>query len=513
MNNNSNYSHQKYDFKLFEKKTFDFQLIDFDGLEDDDKSLHLILDLKNNAGLIENTVNWGGILEPEGDITTYGLTAIDNGAVPYVNDTTLTTTTLTIPQTLELNPVAGYQYSGMDAIDYTLELGVDGVINFRGGFLQGFYKLEGYKYQTLPNRYKKGWTIQTILNPDTTEIPNTLNSGYIDTDGFFFYQGTRAENKFWNTFPGLNPNLEIERETTYTGVTEEDFIIPINPPRVVVKRESNQFLIYGRSSGNTLCYREEEGFGFGTKTPYSHTQGEDLIYKSFLPLESGDPVNPFLRYGRGVGVTMCGTEKENEDGEYSANSNDKFNETYNLSDTLDVYRDIIDNAVGFRLKYVSETNDYKIGYRRILEPDCDSEENYIVKEEYTDYLIPAGADSEITIKWVAEKELECEFEDARMGKLYIYVDGFLKHVFNDFKEIINKPLYEHIGKQVGVPFNISIGGGTQGLLESMTFDGPDPLDSNLPLEQHFAGTFIGDMKGFQMYDEPLTWCEIKNGFI
>ena len=41
----------------------------------------------------------------------------------------------------------------------------------------------------------------------------------------------------------------------------------------------------------------------------------------------------------------------------------------------------------------------------------------------------------------------------------------------DFEEIIPHELNTEKEKQLGVPFNISIGGGTQGLRESLIFSG------------------------------------------
>ena len=77
-------------------------------------------------------------------------------------------------------------------------------------------------------------------------------------------------------------------------------------------------------------------------------------------------------------------------------------------------------------------------------------------------------------------------------------------------EFIGKRLDDLLEKQVGVPYNVSIGGGTQGLLESMTFDGQDIDDLGLIIEKNFAGTFIGSMSTFNMYDSNLSWCEIKS---
>ena len=43
------------------------------------------------------------------------------------------------------------------------------------------------------------------------------------------------------------------------------------------------------------------------------------------------------------------------------------------------------------------------------------------------------------------------------------------HTIDDFEEIIPRGLFGHKETQVGVPFNISWGGGTQGLHENLIF--------------------------------------------
>jgi len=98
---------------------------------------------------------------------------------------------------------------------------------------------------------------------------------------------------------------------------------------------------------------------------------------------------------------------------------------------------------------------------------------------------------------IPEDELDCA--PLRIGKLMFYVDGRLKHTVYDVDEFVARRLNEYKDKQLGVPFNISLGGGSQGLLESMTFDGQDPDDLGLTIEQNFAGTFIGDISQFRFY--------------
>jgi len=132
--------------------------------------------------------------------------------------------------------------------------------------------------------------------------------------------------------------------------------------------------------------------------------------------------------------------------------------------------------------------------------------------------------------WLNEKNY-------RKGKLKIYINGKIFHTINDFEEIIPRALNTDKEKQVGVPFNISWGGGTQGLRENLTFssitslNGPyiqDPesfpnnvlssttyssLTTNILIEQNFAGNFEGGISQFRMYVTPLSAPEVKHNFL
>ena len=98
----------------------------------------------------------------------------------------------------------------------------------------------------------------------------------------------------------------------------------------------------------------------------------------------------------------------------------------------------------------------------------------------------------------------------RNGKLLFYVNCKLKFVVENFSEFIARRLMEHKEKQIGVPFNISVGGGSQGLLESMTFDGQDPDDLNLSIQENFAGSFIGGLSQFRFYICDVDYCTLQN---
>lgn len=131
--------------------------------------------------------------------------------------------------------------------------------------------------------------------------------------------------------------------------------------------------------------------------------------------------------------------------------------------------------------------------------------------------------------WISEKKY-------RDGRLKIYINGKIFHTIENFEELIPRALDTDKEKQVGVPFNISWGGGTQGLRENLTFSsttlpfGPyiqDPecfptnvltgttfngLKTNILIEQNFAGTFEGGISQFRMYTTPLSAPEVKHNF-
>jgi hypothetical protein len=130
-------------------------------------------------------------------------------------------------------------------------------------------------------------------------------------------------------------------------------------------------------------------------------------------------------------------------------------------------------------------------------------------------------------------------EPFRVGTLKIYVNGKLFMVAENFEEIIPRLLNFEKEKQIGVGYNISLGGGTQGLHDNLTFSGgcPDTVDdivyqqdpeclttndldhtiysgltTHIHLEEIFGGSMIGDISAFRMYTEPLDAGQIAHNF-
>ena len=140
------------------------------------------------------------------------------------------------------------------------------------------------------------------------------------------------------------------------------------------------------------------------------------------------------------------------------------------------------------------------------------------------------------ITLIQMNNLWLEQEKFRRGRLKIYINGKIFFKIENFEEIIPRGLNTDKEKQLGVPFNISWGGGTQGLREHLTFSActdlldnyiQDPecfptnvlnqsslfgMSTSILLEQNFGGTFEGGISQFRLYVEPLGADEVKHNF-
>ena len=499
-----------------------------------------------SGGTIFSLETWEDAVNEGYSLPTFGLTGIDNGYIKYVDDSTfnnqslvetITGTTIEIPSgdtRFFMNKVSGNTDQYIYPIDIIEDETILGDYNsFCGGFYQGYYKLDGNTYQTQPNRHEKAWVAEFWVNKTelncTGHTGQILNDTYPDNKGFFFYMGTRSENKYWNFFEGINTGCTsgctsdsgcTEDVTSYCTVpketevyidSDEGYPISLSPRYFDIQEITNPFLIYGRASklsGHTNgCGVEPSGLGNETVCSYS---GDSItITSTTRPIVY--ETNPFLIYGRASKLSGdtngCGVEPSGFGNEtvcsYSAESS---NENINLDNTLDV----IDNAIGFRIK-----DDGSIGYR-LLTSGCTSgdtsmsaitiEEGYSLSGEVRNDVW-----EHIVIRYVMDEyydDCKLKYGKPRNGRLMFYINGKLKFAVDNISELVFKRLNDFKEKQLGVPFNFSLGGGSQGLLESMTFDGQDKEDLGLLIEDNFAGTFIGGISQFKFYNCDLNWCEI-----
>jgi hypothetical protein len=184
---------------------------------------------------------------------------------------------------------------------------------------------------------------------------------------------------------------------------------------------------------------------------------------------------------------------------YTVSNIDSLRDQY--ANEYNPYNDIYDNAFALRI-----TDKGEIGYR-LLTKDCSIEgrDKSLIMEGYSfENVIP-------NCEWVTVN-VRMTFLGGDKMKLMFYVNGKLKYVTKELPRIKLKALNEIYDKQEGVPYNISIGGGTQGLAETIQRNYMLNPTRVYPLEQNFAGTFIGYISSFKIYNCMLEKMIIEHNW-
>jgi len=443
-----------------------------------------------------------------------------------------------------------------------------------GGFYQGFYKLHGYDYEVFPERVPKGWTAEMLLKPrqrDEFEIDNDqvyLNDVYPDNAGTFFFFGARAENKFFHPACGSvskNEDYGCQGCNVKIGFLNSD-IVNLDYERVTCGMSgcttcacadtgvtnSDCLLIYPQTA-TTVEHRTGGCGAYTTNVPKDLEKPANDTYSNALSVRfSGDPANPrvcvkYLTLSGGcVTSGTCETSGFTYCSGYTINEVCSERGIYDMCD----YDTLCPSGTTERWVMMS------IVFERYetLE-DCDllnwgglgdirftaypSELNGSAYNLIMPPFTHPGAAKEILGRYIEFNQKWIDNIDRRRGRLKIYVNGFMFMVIEGFEEIIPHELNTEREKQLGVPFNISFGGGTQGLRESLIplncsgATGPyiqDPelmsdstlrgnpfeeiksLRSEMILEPNFGGTFMGGISQFRMYTKSLGSPEIQHNF-
>jgi len=591
MGNIKNFNFNKLDLKLSNSDYWDFYLnSDEDnncGTPNSESCDSVVwFDFNNlstyaNSAYTSTTIyslsTWTEAVNTGYTFNTIGLTGIDNGLITFektTGDTTnqallsaITASTLTIPSgdsRFFMTRVTGT--TGDYIYPMSVVTGATTYINLCGGFYQGFYKIDGYSYQVLPTRASEGWSSEIVLRPSACVASGTtLNDDYPNNKGFFFYMGTRAENKYWNIWEGANTGCTsgctipsgctgtttqwctIPKENEVYIIGDYGVAVPLDPPQITIDLITNPFLIYGRAkddryplltgASGTFIFENEIDLtvtattcsvcsvcgnvhdGLGSQTACSYDGNGIVVVKTNEKITNNQ--NPFLIYGRGSNKQRCNCFSCGGNGDgLGKDTVCTFSGFTSPITELDYKTDVIDNALGFRIK-----DDGSIGYRLLsVTGQCVTANTGVItyvtgttiEEGYSQpNMVLDDEWSHITIKFNTCEELnDCElkYNKPRKGRLSFYVNGKLVYWVDEFDEFIARRLNEYKDKQIGVPFNFSLGGGSQGLLESQTFDGLDNNDRDLLIEQNFAGTFIGDISYFKFYICPLSYTNINNNY-
>lgn len=504
------------------------------------------------------------------EICDVGLTGIDNGLTTEMSGITMTaytglyTTTAdtynryVYDRRFKMHPISGnttpsnrlwndnsYSY-GLSYVDEGGDIGT--VAKLQGGFYQGFYKLEGYDYEVFPIRVSEGWSVEMMLKYQFTGDTNIgLNARYPENKGTFFFMGSRAENKFYHYADGSpSSDTGYTRVTsgltcmhtcgcTVTGGTGAD-CIPVYQPSGVTS--SNCSCGCPCSCSTEASVKELDPLYDGVSNAMSirfsgDTGNPRICVKEYLITGSCIPSGTCLTGTSFVtGVTTvewCSTKGIFDDCRFTQYSEIEHWVQIDAVFERNVYFDCKDldylGGLGPIVEQVYTATSANNSVSLVMPP--------ITHEEgYSGYTPAKTTQVHINDLWLQQREF-------RLGTLKIFVNGRLFMVCEDFEEIIPRPLNTYKEKQVGVPFNISVGGGTQGLKDNLTFSGDCPaelsgityqqdpeclttedldntiysgLTTNIFLEEIFGGSFIGEISAFRMYVEPLDASEVKHNF-
>jgi hypothetical protein len=440
----------------------------------------------------------------------------------------------------KMHPVTGYTqspnvvFSGRPKnVLYNIVSGTSANVTYYqelyGGFYQGFYKLNGYDYEVFPERVNKGWSVEMMLRPRRVDLysynplsQQYLNDIYPENEGTFFYFGTRSENKYFHYPDGTN-----DGDSGYTRVTSGFTCFESCKCSNSAVTNADCVSVYPVSGTTT---EHNIGCNCGCASTYQVSLPEtdpkfDVLSNALSFRFDGCSVNPSIavKYikitGDCVTTGTCSTTGVTFQTGYTINeiiSPPIYNIcSYNCNDVVDD-RWVMISAVFERYEYLEDCDLLnKGGVNDLLTVTYQSS---IDKQSYKLISPPethSGSTMEPKIykidfnrKWFDEIKY-------RLGKLKIYVNGYLLMIIEDFEEIIPRQLNTEKEKQVGVPFNISFGGGTQGLHDHLIFSGcslpngpyvQDPelfptdilsattlsgLSSDILIEQNFGGSFMG----------------------
>lgn len=338
------------------------------------------------------------------------------------------------------------------------------------------------------------WYPKEIDFIDETEHINMPDSGYYQDENYLKKYKTNSINKslyFVDEF-STDGYIDLSHQENYfleKEYVKNDIIIDSN---FVFETNNNHKLnqqgIFEFETNNKFIFFNRTPTGFTTEN--FNDEKDTVVLTGITSNETSE--NYFVLFNR----TPTGFTTEN------------FNkETSNIK-KYDIISDIDRNALAFRID-----DDGRLGYRFVMK-SCDNDKGYDIIEEYTLKNIIENTKwyvIDIRIKTTDNgSDLNCKENKNRKMKLYFYVNGKLKLVSKELKCINLKGLNDTIDKQEGVPYNISIGGGTQGLIEAIYPNYYDKNNEVLPIEENFAGSFIGEFKSFKFYNCPLNYYEISN---
>lgn len=488
--------------KVSKRNYWDLNLADnygerlFDGSFYYDGDVLAALDLtKCNNEFMKIDTYYDGYIDNEPDMGGLWFTAMDNGSVKPEYP---------INQWIEkVNKVFINRYTDTTYADHGISLYPvypDGIscgengLHLTGGFLQGFFALSSGDYTSFPTSISGlTFNVGLIWRPDNEITSSTnLNAENPDNEGFFLTLGVKQENKMW--YYGTQNYKD--------NFALRDFWVPaghvIDPNTTDVYGFKLSDVKYQHYETDNKYAMFNRTYKPGTYTVDTWVEGSSISVYEPKKLDGPNKYTIFNRTPTGTTVDtwINGKTTTSDTGETVSESFDDRN--------IDVLGDLGSNIIGFRVDHEGH-----IGYRALVK-DCENDEFPLkMVEEYSEKAIIPNSPYYINIEIIRGTLTDI---------VRIYANGRLILISKENIGYLDfRCLNEVDARQLGVPYNISIGGGSIGLrnffvgLNETNDNGDEHVYSYiLPIEKYFAGTFIGDIFDFTVTNDIFPYHIIKS---
>jgi hypothetical protein len=457
----------------------------------------------NDLSLISKR-KWDSTKVISNELKDYGLNQYDIGlTIDLKEEKTINNEYLTLERIGE---------SFLNSVDYSnYQLSIENfptigkVLMSSGGYLNNPFKYHGYDIEYLPRQFNEGFTFETTL------FVNDLTfSGITDNSNIFLYLGLRAEDKFADSYTGNTVYFTKEGATLDNSYRIYDLSnLPENTQNITtVTTALTTLKLYIKSNGQT---------DFVVNDLISDEI--KLIYNSTLLIKD---INYTIDL-RSKTISLINISTVSTDELYL--NYYKLIDDVNLVNidlskinnyTTDLEYNVENNVIAFKFD-----KNGRIGYRKI-------NENRKIEQVYSEEQAVYNGWNHIVITFKPdsinttniETDEDCSI-NSRNGTISIFVNGieylkktnFIEPIFNAFP--IDK------SKQIGVPYNLSWGGGSPGLKNSLNFNGIDTdipyqnnsINNNLLIQKNFDGYFKGGFNKLRIYNKFFTISDVKTNYL
>jgi hypothetical protein len=418
-------------------------------------------------------------------LVDYGLNQYDLGKTISQNDSKFL-----LNDPLQLEEVLYYDTSGNTNIfnaEFIDDITVGKYLNLSGdSYYNCVYRYEGYDFNYINYNFLNGLGIEITFKVDS----NTFNN-----KSTIFFMGARATDKY------------LINEHVYLFTNESEVSLLRSDIYANIRDEEVRFTLVGEklkiNEGNIITY---------TSKPNIERM---YLYNGNTLLDSSQFIVDYRRKQIYIPNIPVGTEL-----------NLYF---YTFYDNSTVIYDIVFEDLEFFVKGDDDLNDNFVKVNILT--DGSIEVNLYHDNELYSYITPAKA----SIGWnhlfvdlrpytlfktqnIDEVVNDCNFSPE--GVLSVYLNGLRILRSEQIPYIKFRGLTTDFSREIGLPYNIFVGGDSYGLTHSYLFNQLDKqsnlyetIEYNGVLETSYNNPFTGGIQKIRIYNNSLSSTKVKNNYL